>query len=194
MVDWPGAPDTANKPVLTNETSVNPSFVASTASGYSIRLVVNDGSQDSAPDLVTITATSTGACANPLILQTALPYPTDIFEVSTIIQIDASATDTVRVILATDADASLSASALQADPAGIATANFNSLSGWTIDSRSNNNPVSEGDSPSFILQRTASGIYYKIDVDFTVDDFYSLVQIDALSGCNCGNSAAACPP
>jgi mono/diheme cytochrome c family protein len=46
---------------LSNTTNVNPTFVADVAGDYMVQLIVNDGTDDSAPDTVTITAQATGA-------------------------------------------------------------------------------------------------------------------------------------
>ena len=49
-------PDMANLPTLSDTTIVNPTFDADLDGSYVIRLIVNDGTVDSAPDTVTITA------------------------------------------------------------------------------------------------------------------------------------------
>ena len=46
---------------LTNPTTVNPTFTPDAAGVYIAQLVVNDGTQNSAPASVTITATATPA-------------------------------------------------------------------------------------------------------------------------------------
>ena len=47
---------TGSTATLTNPTTVNPTFTPDVAGGYTARLVVNDGTQNSAPASVTITA------------------------------------------------------------------------------------------------------------------------------------------
>ena len=48
---------TGSQATLSNPGIVNPTFVADLAGSYVLRLIVNDGTDDSAPDTVTITAT-----------------------------------------------------------------------------------------------------------------------------------------
>ncbi len=45
-----------SKATLSNSTAVNPTYTADVAGSYILRLVVNDGTVDSTPDTVTITA------------------------------------------------------------------------------------------------------------------------------------------
>ena len=85
--------------------------------------------------------------------------------------------------------------ALYATISGSGTeVDFNSNGSWTVISASHANPVSETDSPTFILQRNSDSQYYRISLDFTALGAFATVQIDAIQGWNCGASQANCPP
>ncbi len=53
-----------SRAILTNSTSVNPSFVVDAAGAYAVQLVVNDGRSDSAPATVVISTTNSRPVAN----------------------------------------------------------------------------------------------------------------------------------
>ncbi|RDH89331.1 MAG: hypothetical protein DIZ77_08945 [endosymbiont of Seepiophila jonesi] len=175
-----------------------PVFTPDIEGVYQLSLVVNDGQVNSTADTVNITATDPGGvCSNPLTLQTALPYLPGLGEMPSIIQINASGLDTIRVVSTTDPSAFLDVSALQAftpDQNQISEANFITINGnWTIFSRTHDNPVSDTVSPSFILERQSDNIFFKVDVAFTGSDALAEVQIDSLTACRCGADAGDCP-
>ncbi|QYZ67155.1 MAG: hypothetical protein OI74_04290 [Gammaproteobacteria bacterium (ex Lamellibrachia satsuma)] len=183
---------------LATPTLEQPVFTPDVEGVYQLSLVVNDGQLDSTADTVNITATDPGGvCSNPLTLQTALPYLPGLGEMPSIIQIDASGIDTIRVVTTTDPSAFLDVSALQAfipDQNQISEANFITINGnWTIFSRTHDNPVSDTVSPSFILERQSDNIFFKVDVAFTGSDALAEVQIDSLTACRCGADAGDCP-
>ena len=170
--------------------SETPSFVADAEGSYEVQLIVNDGLVNSNPDTMTVTA---GACANPLTLMTSLPFAPGV-EMATNIQIDAEGIDTLSVITA-DAPP-VDADVYQAripDPSNPDQADFIVYgSNWEEISRTHANPISDSDSPSFVVRNIVDDIYYKINVDFTGTSNQE-VQIDALSGCRCGSNAGDCP-
>ncbi|RLJ21657.1 hypothetical protein DJ031_02555 [bacterium endosymbiont of Escarpia laminata] len=183
---------------LATPTLEQPVFTPDIEGVYQLSLVVNDGQLDSTADTVNITAADPGGvCSNPLTLQTALPYLPGLGEMPSIIQIDASGIDTIRLVSTTDPSAFLDVSALQAfipDLNQISEANFITMNGnWTIFSRTHDNPVSDTVSPSFILERQSDNIFFKIDVAFTGSDALAEVQIDSLTACRCGADAGDCP-
>ena len=183
---------------LATPTSEQPVFTPDLEGVYQFSLVVNDGQVDSSADTVNITATdSAGVCNNPLTLQTDLPYLPGIGEFPTIIQIDASGIDTIRLVSIDDPSASTNVSALQAfipDLNQVSEVNFITINGnWTIFSRTHNNPVSDTVVPSFILERQSDNIFFKIDVAFTGSADFGAVQIDSLTACRCGADAGDCP-
>ncbi len=183
---------------LATPTLEQPVFTPDVEGIYQLSLVVNDGQIDSTADMVNITATDPGGvCSNPLTLQTALPYLPGLGEMPSIIQIDASGIDTIRVVSTTDPSAFSDVSALQAfipDQNQISEANFITINGnWTIFSRTHDNPVSDTVSPSFILERQSDNIFFMIDVAFTGSDALAEVQIDSLTACRCGADAGDCP-
>lgn len=190
FIDWPGAPGGA-APLLNDSTSVTPNFIAVDSGTYVLSLVVNDGVEDSLADSVQITVQAAGACASPMNLLTSLPFIPGAGEVATIIQIDGSNLSVVG------ADIPASIDALQANSVGMSNpdqANFIALGPtWEEISRTHPNPISDTESPSFVVRQTVDNIYYKLDVDFTGDAGLLEVQIDALTGCNCGNDAGNCP-
>lgn len=172
--------------------SETPSFVADVVGSYDVQLIVNDGIVNSAPDTMTVTAAAAGACANPLTLTHSLPFAPDIPEMATNIQIDASGPDTLSAVTG---DAILDPDVYQATISNLGQADFVMFNGanWVEIDRSHTNPISDSDSPWFVVRNIADNIYYKINVDFT-DTGNLTVQIDALSGCRCGSSAEVCPP
>ncbi len=183
---------------LATTTSEQPVFTPDVEGVYQFSLVVNDGQIDSTADMVNITATDPGGvCGNPLTLQTALPYLPGLGEMPSIIQIDASGMDTIRVVSTTDPSAFSDVSAMQAfipDQNQISEVNFITINGnWTIFSRTHDNPVSDTVSPSFILERQSDNIFFKVDVAFTGSDALAEVQIDSLTACRCGADAGDCP-
>jgi len=56
---------------IDNPSSETPSFVADVEGSYDVKLIVNDGLENSNPDTMTVTAAVAGACANPLTLMTS---------------------------------------------------------------------------------------------------------------------------
>ncbi len=183
---------------LATTTSEQPVFTPDVEGVYQFSLVVNDGQLDSTADTVNITATDpAGVCSDPLTLQTGLPYLPNRGEAPTIIQIDASGIDTIRLVTFDDPSAFTNVSALQAsipDLDQISEANFiTPNANWTVFSRTHNNPVSDAVAPSFILERQSDNIFFKIDLEFTGSDASAEVQIDSLTACRCGADAGDCP-
>ncbi len=191
FLDWPGAPGTS-PPALSGSTTADPSFVAAQAGDYVLRLVVNDGAEDSLPDTVRISAQAAGTCATPLNLVTALPFLPGLGEVASVIRIDG---DQLSVV---PSDLPAATDVLQAgivDPSNPNLAQFVFMGpAWEEIARSHPNPVSDSASPWFVVRRTLDDVYHRIDVDFTGEAALLEVQIDALSGCRCGASAQDCPP
>jgi hypothetical protein len=158
---------------------------------YLVRLVVNDGVDDSAPDIVRVTASSfTGSTS--LVLQTALPYAPAGAELPTWIQIDTDASDTIRVASPDDVKPGDFATALEVTYAGASEAAFNKYPEWTIIAPSTLT-ISDASTPTFILQRIADGVYYKVVLDFTCLSPDFTVQVDALQAWRCGTNPADCP-
>ena len=126
-----------------------------------------------------------------------LPYLPGVPETPTIFQIDAAAVDTIRLVSIDDPSAETSVAALQAfipDLSQVSDVNFITINGnWTIFSRSHENPVSETDAPSFILEGQSDNIFFKVDVAFTGSVAFGAVQIDSLTACRCGANAGDCP-
>ena len=69
---------TGSAAVLSNPTTVNPTFVIDKAGSYIVQLIVNDGKVDSAPDTVTITTGNTAPLVNAGADQTITLLPTPI--------------------------------------------------------------------------------------------------------------------
>ncbi len=180
--------------ILDNEISPTPSFVADAEGNYEVQLVVNDGLENSIADTMTVNAITASACANPLTLTTSLPFAPNLGEIATNIEIDAVSSDTLGASAAVDALQSWDVyQARIPDGNNLDQAEFVILgSAWEETSRSHANPVSDSESPSFVVRRVADNIFYRIDLDFT-GSMNLEAQIDALSGCRCGNSAADCP-
>ena len=182
---------------IDDPSSETPDFVADVEGSYEVQLIVNDGLLNSNLDTMTVTAATAGVCANPLTLQTSLPYLPSLPEAPTIFQIDASVVDTIRLVSIDDPSANTNVSALQAfipDLNQISEVNFITINGnWSIFSRTHNDPVSDTVAPSFILERQSDNIFFKIDVAFTGSDAFGAVQIDSLTACRCGANAGDCP-
>jgi hypothetical protein len=183
--DWPS---------LSNARIAIPSFTTTQNGSYVLRLTVNDSQFNSAADEVTITVTggTGGDCPNPLNLVTALPFQPEVGEVATNIQIDG---DDLIVV---EGGAPLGIDVMQANiPNGI---NFDQAdfvvigSDWEEISRTHTNPISDSDSPTFVIRQTVDDIYYKLDFEFTGDEGFLEVRIDDLTGCRCGNDPGDCPP
>ncbi len=179
--------------VIDDPGSETPSFVADVEGSYDIKLIVNDGLLNSTPDTMTVTAATTGACANPLTLMTTLPFAPNTGEMATNIRIDAEGVNTLSAITAS---AIVDADVYQAripDSNNMDQAEFVLLlpAVWEEVSRSHANPISDSDSPSFVVRNITDNVFYQINVDFTGTIMLE-VQIDELSGCRCGNSAANC--
>lgn len=72
--------------------------------------------------------------------------------------------------------------------------NFNAGASWTIISRTHANPVSDSVTPSFVVQRSSGGDFYKITVGFDALGASGVdFDINSLSGHNCGSSSGDCP-
>ncbi|MCW8934920.1 MAG: PKD domain-containing protein [Gammaproteobacteria bacterium] len=209
LLDGGGSSDPDNDPLSYNWTieirpsgssaaigdpsSETPSFVADVEGSYQVQLIVNDGLVNSAPDSMTVTAAVAGVCANPLTLMTSLPFAPGLGEIATNIQVDAQGVDTLSAIAAlTTVDENVYRASIP-DGSNLNQAEFTVYgSNWEEISRSHTNPISDSESPSFVVRNIADDIYYKLDVDFTGTGMQE-VQIDALSGCRCGSNAEDCP-
>lgn len=179
--------------ILHNAISVTPSFVADVEGSYEIQLIVNDGLENSVADTMTVSAITASACPQTLDLVTTLPFAPNMGEIATNIQVDAQGVDTLSAIAAlATADEDVYRASIP-DGNNLDQAAFTVYgSNWEEISRSHINPVSDTNSPSFVVRRISDDIYYKLDIDFTGTNMLE-VQIDGLSGCRCGNSATDCP-
>jgi hypothetical protein len=158
---------------------------------YLVRLVVNDGTDDSDPDIVRVSASSLIGSTS-LTLQTGLPYAPPGGELPTNIQIDTDASDSVRVVSPADETPGAFSTAMQVVRASDTEASFSAYgSGWSIVSPALLT-IGQANTPTFILQRTSDGMYYKFVIDFTVLGNLT-VQIDALQAWRCGTSQSSCP-
>ncbi len=155
---------------------------------YLVRLVVNDGTDDSAPDIVRI-STSSLSGSTPLTLLTGLPYAPASTENATWIQVDTDDSNQVRLISSGDTSTGNFETALQAEYNDATTANFTSYT-WSIEIGPIN-PVNDSSSPIFVL-KNSNNIYYKFMLDFTVLGNMT-VQIDSLQAWRCGTNPADCP-
>lgn len=155
---------------------------------YLVRLVVNDGTDDSAPDIVTVSASSIIG-GTSLALQTPLPYAPAAAELPTWIQIDTDASDAIRVV--SDVTAGNFATALEVTYAGATEATFNNYPEWTVIAPASLT-ISDATTPTFILQRIADGMYYKMVLDFSCLPNFT-VQVDALQAWRCGTNPTDCP-
>jgi len=137
---------------------------------------------------------SSGEGPIALTLQTSLPY-TPGEEEAIQIQIDADGLDTIRVISASSPDAYTDATVLQGQPSGDDAAGFFIVddSVWNLASWSHDNPVQDGDSPTFVVERISDGTYYQIEVGFMAVSATFTMTIDALSAWRCGDDAGDCP-
>lgn len=209
LLDGAGSSDPDNDPLSYNWTieirplgssaaigdpsSETPSFVADVEGSYDVQLIVNDGLVNSASNTMKVTAAVAGACANPLTLITGLPFAPGTGEMATNIQVDAQGVDTLSAItaLATVDEDVYRASIPDAnnlDQAAFVIYGSN----WEEISRTHPNPISDSDSPSFIVRNIADDMYFKLDIDFSGTNMLE-VQIDGLSGCSCGSAAGGCP-
>jgi hypothetical protein len=136
---------------------------------------------------------SSGEGPVALTLQTSLPF-TPGEEEAVQVQIDADGADSIRVISSSSPDAGTSNTVLECQPAGPDEANFIiNDSAWSLDSRSHNDPVQDTESPTFVVQRTSDGTYYKIEIEFTGAPATFTLTIDALSAWRCGSDQGDCP-
>lgn len=158
---------------------------------YLAQLVVNDGADNSAPDIVRVSASSLSG-GNSVTVLTSLPYAPAAAEVPTWIQIDTDATDNLRVVSPLDVTAGNFSTALGLTTSSASEADFNNQTGWTIISPATTT-INEATTPTFILQRIADSMYYKIVLDFTMLSGNLTVQIDALQAWRCGTNPADCP-
>ncbi len=156
---------------------------------YLIRLVVNDGVDDSPPDIVRISASSLSGVTQ-MTLVTSLPYIPVIMESATLVQIDTDGSDSIGLISSSDTLPANFSTAMMIFPDGPNEAQFSNVTGWSIISPSTL-IINDSTTPAFIIQRSADGMYYKIVLDFTVEE--TLVQIDALEAWRCGTNPADCP-
>jgi len=183
----------ASSAAIDDSSSPTPAFVADVEGQYEVQLVVNDGLDDSAPDSVMITAVTSSSCANPLELTTFLPFAPGVGEVPTFLQINAEGDDTLSARIAGDLLTSDVYQSYIPESSNLSQVNFEVFtSNWEEVSRSHANPISDSASPSFIVRNKTDNLYYKLNVEFTGTALLE-VQIDALTGCRCGNSAAECP-
>lgn len=180
---------------LSDDSAMSPSFTPNVDGEYIVRLVVNDDSQESLPDEVSVIASS----ANPfteLNVNTNLPFVPDIPEVDTLIMIDLNTSNTIDLVSSINAPngANDEHVALIAtfDFVSMIAADFFTNTFWNLISQTHTNSVSDSVTPSFIVQRISDSQYYKITLDFTVD-VSAVIQIDAIQVWNCGNSESNCP-
>ena len=182
--------------VLSDATAMSPTFTPNVDGEYIVRLVVNDGSQQSLPDEVSVIASAAGPFI-ALDVITNLPFAPSIPEVDTLMMIDLATSNTLDLESAINVpngenDEHVALYATFDFTTGTA-ADFLTNPSWNLISRSHINPVSDSVTPSFIVQRISDSQYYKITMDFTADAS-AVVQIDAIQAWNCGASEANCPP
>ena len=179
---------------LINPNSETPSFMADAEGSYTVQLIVNDGLLSSAPDSMVVSALAASSCPQPLALITALPYAPNQGELPTNIHIDAGGANTLSAISVGIPVDTVVYQARIPDGNNPDQAEFVILlpAIWEEVSRSHSNPISDTDLPSFVVRRISDDMYFKLDIDFTGTNMQE-VQIDTLSGCRCGNSAASCP-
>ena len=178
---------------LSDVNAVSPTFTPDEAGDYILRLVVNDGFQDSLPATVTVSVSAGSPFIELALVDTDLPYTPLEDEIATLIEIDLSIENTLIVTSGIGVNEPYVALYATNFESGTEV-DFNNNGSWTVISASHANPVSETDSPTFILQRNSDGQYYKISLDFTALGDFAKVQIDAIQGWNCGASQANCPP
>ena len=157
---------------------------------YLLSLRVNDGIDDSAPDVVRISASSLSG-ATALSLVTTLPFEPSQMEAATWIQIDTDGSDAIRVTSPDDDISGNFETAMTAFPDGASTAMFGSPGDWSIISPSPSSMIDDAGTTVFVIQRTSDGMYYSIDLGFTV--LPDKVRIDSLQAWRCGVNPADCP-
>ncbi len=169
--------------------SITTQFTPDLPGVYLLRLVVNDGELDSAPDIIRIDAEGETQ-ATPLTVLTSLPYLPTNFEVATWIQINGS-----NKIQMTSSDSTPDAgfeTLLEAVFSSPTEAAFNTYgTAWQLVDAPVN-PVNQSSTPSFILKRTSDNRYFKLTFDFTVTP-RATIQIDTFQGFDCGINPSNCP-
>lgn len=185
---------TGSSAILSSLDSVDTQLIPDVNGDYLVRLVVNDGSDDSLPDIVRVSAAGGGASGgDPLTIVTDLPYAPIAAEVQTRILIDNDGSDTLALDSSDDTPPANFDIALLANANGIASAAFSAAPGWTVVSPANLQ-INEATDPTFILQRDSDAMYYKLIVRFTTLDANFTVQIDnPLQAWRCGLNPADCP-
>jgi len=158
---------------------------------YLVQLVVNDGIDDSAPDIVRVSSSSLFG-ATSLTVVNSLPFAPSDVEIPTWIQIDTDGSDTIRVTSPVDEIPGNFATAIQVTYSSATAADFGAFSGWSIISPAVLT-IDDSTIPAFIVQRVADGVYYKIVPAFTSLEGTFTVQLDALQAWRCGASPADCP-
>ncbi|HEY9050451.1 MAG TPA: PKD domain-containing protein [Gammaproteobacteria bacterium] len=157
---------------------------------YLVRLVVNDGTDDSAPDVVRV-STSSLSGATALTLVTTLPYP-DSGEAQTWIQIDTDGSNQIGVITSEETTPANFSTAIMTNPYDVPVASFMSAPDWTfVSPASSPAMINDANTATFIVRRDADNVHYKITFEFTVAGF---VQIDPpLQAWRCGMDPGDCP-
>ena len=123
----------------------------------------------------------------PLTLLTGLPFAGVILE----IEIDGVGTDTLR---AKAWAGNTATTTLVISPVGNpAAANIDPGPSYQVTSRTAANPVPEGATESFVLRRTATGQYYKLNLRIDVNNITFFPTLMSLTGFRCGTSASYCP-
>jgi hypothetical protein len=159
---------------------------------YLLRLVVNDGVDDSLPDIVRVSSSSLIGGATALTVTTSLPYAPAGDELSTRILIDNDGSDALAIDSTADMQPANFDIAMMMNANGSSDADFVPYSGWNIVSPASLT-IADTATPTFVMQRTSDGQYYQLIVDFTVLANFT-VQIDSpLQAWRCGSSAADCP-
>ena len=176
---------------LSDINAVSPTLTPDEVGDYLLHLVVNDGSLDSLPDSVTITASVGDPFTELTLVDTVLPYTPIGLEITTLVEIDLAIVDTL--IVTSGFGVNEPYVALYATISGSGTVDFNTNLSWTV-STTYANPVADSATPTFFVQRNSDGQYYRITLDFTALNFSAAVQIDAIQAWNCGASQANCPP
>lgn len=158
---------------------------------YLVSLRVNDGIDDSAPDVVRITASSLSG-GSALTLVGSLPFAPSGAELPTWIQVDTDGSDSVRVTSPDDVNPGNFATALAIGYNGAGSGIFSAYTGWSIISPATL-VISDTTTPVLIAQRSADAMYYKFIVDFTALSGSFTVQIDGLQAWRCGVNPSDCP-
>ena len=183
-------PASSSATLASTDTSTT-SFTPDRDGDYLVRLVVNDGTDDSDPDIVRVSASSLSGGGTLLTLVTGLPYAPSSDEVATLLQVDTNASDEMRLLSPTDDPAGNFATAMQITRETSTEARFSAYPGWSISSPATL-VIDQSQTPVFILQRSSDSMYYKFVLDFTVLANFT-VQIDALQGWRCGSQPTDCP-